>query len=246
MIQRQNVFLSRIYRKHRIVNEDEYPYSIPAIRDLESLDFNKSVTYIVGPNGSGKSTILEAIAVLMRLNPEGGSRNMNFHTVETHSELFEDLVAARADTSYRDAFFFRAESFYNVQSEIDRIARYDRSMYNSYGGKSLHQRSHGEGFMSLIENRLTGRGFYLFDEPEAALYFQNQLIFLCWMKKAVSQGAQIIITTHSPVVLSYPDADIYEIEDGTIKQKAYEESIVFRDMYGFMLNRELYLREMGL
>ena len=246
MAAKENIYLSKIRRKETGLSTNTYPFSIPVIRHLQSLSFHKSVTYIVGPNGSGKSTILEAIAVLLRINPEGGSRNFNFHTVETHSRLFEGLVAVRADLTYKDTFFFRAESYYNVASEIDRLAEMDPRFYANYGGRSIHTRSHGEGFMSLIQNRLNGRGIYIFDEPEAALSFSNQLAFLCWIKEAIKIGAQIIIATHSPVILSYPDAEIYEIKDDIIDSVSYEDCSVFRDIYGFMLNRELYLRELGL
>ena len=246
MSQKENIYLNRIYSRHIPQAEERYPYTIPVIRDLKELTFEKSVTYIVGPNGSGKSTILEAIAILLKMNPEGGSGNFNFHTVETHSDLWSDMVASRSDLTYRDTFFFRAESYYNVASEIDRLQQVDGQMYRSYGGRSIHSVSHGEGFMALIQKRLQGKGIYIFDEPEAALSFQNQLAFLCWMKEAVGNGAQIIIATHSPVVLSYPNACIYEIRDYCLQQASFQDTCVYKDMYGFMLNRELYLRELGL
>ena len=246
MTQSENIYISRIRNKHVRKRDDEYPFTIPVIRNLKEFSFDKSVTYIVGANGSGKSTLLEAIAVLLRLNPEGGSRNFNFKTVETHSLLFKDLVMSRADLTYKDAFFFRAESYYNVASEIDRLSEEDISLLKYYGGKSIHERSHGEGFMALINNRIRGKGIYIFDEPEAALSFDNQLAFLCWMKIAIQAGAQIIIATHSPVILSYPDACIYEIEDDNLKKKKYEETEIYRSTYSFILNRELYLHKMGL
>ncbi|MBP5455961.1 MAG: AAA family ATPase [Paludibacteraceae bacterium] len=247
MKQKENIYLSQIRRKDcDTLSPEEYPLSIPVIKEFQSLQFRKSVTFIVGPNGSGKSTLLEAIAVLLNLNPEGGSKNFNFHTVETHSQLSDALIASRADLSYKDAFFFRAESYYNVASEIDRIAESDYDMYNSYGGKSIHQYSHGEGFMALIRHRLNNKGLYLFDEPEAALSFSNQLAFLCWMKEAVTAGAQLIIATHSPVVLSYPHATIYEIEDNVLKETTFEECSIYKDIYDYLFNRELYLKEMGL
>ena len=151
-----------------------------------------------------------------------------------------------ASLSFEDTFFFRAESYYNVISEIDRLAHIDPSYIAYYGGKSIHERSHGEGFIALIQNRLQGRGIYIFDEPEAALSFVNQLAFLCWIKEVVQQGAQIIISTHSPVVLSYPDACIYEIEDGHLHHKSYDNCSVYRDLHNFILNRQLYLKQLGL
>ena len=243
---KENIFVSSICNKHVKVEYDKYPFTITAIQNLEELIFDKSVTYIVGPNGSGKSTILEAIAVLLRLNPEGGSRNFNFSTVETHSNLYKELTLRRSDLTYQDAYFFRAESYYNVASEIDRISQHDMSMLAAYGNKSIHERSHGEGFMALLKYRLHGKAIYIFDEPEAALAFNNQLAFLCWMKDVIGHGAQLIISTHSPIILAYPNACIYEIEDSHLKRKEYTDTKIYNDMYGFMINRELYLHELGL
>lgn len=240
----ENIYLKKVKRRAGAQwNTSEYPFCIPVIAGFTELEFTKSVTYIVGDNGSGKSTLLEAIAMLFGMNPEGGSKNFNFHTVETHSSLSDSLRAARASLNYNDTFFFRAESFYNVNSEIERLGR---DSIACYGGKSLHQLSHGEGFMALIKHRLSGRGIYIFDEPEAALSFQNQLAFLCWIKQTVAQGAQIIISTHSPVVLSYPDASIFEIEDGRLVAKQYQECNVYRNLMAFMTNREGCLNELGL
>ena len=243
---KENIYLRRIRRREGEWDTSKYPFSIPVIRDFTEFRFEKSVTYIVGDNGSGKSTLLEAIAVLLRINPEGGSRHFNFHTEETHSSLYDALIASQASLSYRDTYFFRAESFYNVNSEIERLARIEPKMLKAYGGKSLHHLSHGEGFMALITNRLSGRGIYIFDEPEAALSFQNQLQFLLWIKDVVKKGAQIIIATHSPVILSYPNASIHEIKDGQLVPTQYRDCSVYRDLYGFLLNREGCLQELGL
>ena len=238
---KENIYLSRIRKREGEWDINVYPFSIPVIANFTELRFEKSVTYIVGGNGSGKSTLLEAIAVLLRINPEGGSRHFNFHTEETHSSLHEALIASQSSLSYRDTYFFRAESYYNVINEINRR---DLNMY--YGYLNFHEFSHGESFIALLEHRLNGKGFYIFDEPEAALSFENQLAFLCWIKKVVQCGAQIIISTHSPVVLSYPDAAIHEIRDGQLLPTQYCDTSVYRDLYGFMLNRLGCLQELGL
>ena len=238
---KQNIYLSKIRRRDGAWDTSQYPFTIPVIRDFTELRFEKPVTYIIGPNGSGKSTILEAIAMKLRINPEGGSRHFNFHTEETHSALHEALIASQSSLSYSDTYFFRAESYYNVISEINR-----RNIRQYYGYLNLHEFSHGEGFMALLEHRLTGKGIYLFDEPEATLSFENQMAFLCWIKQVLSNGAQLIISTHSPVILSYPDADIYEIEAGRLVKKSYHDSCVYRDLHGFLLNREGCLAELGL
>ena len=240
----QNIFLRAIRNEHVPSADNSYPFNLPIVRNLRTLEFSKSVSYIVGENGSGKSTLLEAIANLLGLNAEGGSKNFNFRTQETHSSLYEELRAVRADLSYRNAFFFRAESFYNVASEVDRIAREDRRMLDSYGGVSLHEQSHGESFMSLFTNRLKSKGLYIFDEPEAALSYMNQLRFLVWMKDAVNAGSQIIISTHSPVILAYPDAEIFVAEEGILKTTSYNDCYIYRDMLAFITNKDLVIKEL--
>ena len=232
----QNIFLRAIRNEHIPSQDDAYPFNLPIVRNLKTLEFSKSVTYIVGENGSGKSTLLEAIATLLGLNAEGGSRNFNFRTQETHSALYKELRAVRADLNYKNAFFFRAESFYNVASEVDRIAESDLRMLDSYGGVSLHEQSHGESFMALFTNRMRSKGLYIVDEPEAALSYINQLRFLLWMKEAVSAGSQLIISTHSPVILAYPDAEIFVAEEGKLKTTSYEDCYIYRDMRAFITN----------
>ena len=238
----QNIFLRAIRNEHVPSKDDSYPFNLPIVRNLKTLEFSKSVTYIVGENGSGKSTLLEAIAILLGLNAEGGSKNFNFRTQETHSSLYTELRAIRADLGYKNAFFFRAESFYNVASEVDRIA--DSRMLDSYGGVSLHEQSHGESFMALFTNRLKNKGLYIFDEPEAALSYINQLRFLVWMKDAVSQGSQIIISTHSPVILACPDAEIFVAEDGVLNSTSYNDCYIYRDMLAFVTNKDLVIKEL--
>ena len=223
-IKGQNIFLKGVRNEHIPQKPEDFPFTLPVVRNLTSLEFNRSVTYIVGENGSGKSTLLEAIATILNLNPEGGSRNFNFSTWETHSRLYEDLRPIRADLSYRNAFFFRAESFYNVASEVDRLQREDGRMLDSYGGRSLHEQSHGESFISLVMNRLRNRGLYIFDEPEAALSYTNQLRFL--------------------VILSFPDAEILVIDDGRLIPTDYEDCYIYRDMLSFIMNRNMIINEL--
>lgn len=188
------------------------------------------------------NTLLEAIATLLRLNAGGRSENFNFGTHDTHSSLYEELRAVRADLGYTNAFF-RAESFYYVASEVDRIAREDHRMLDSYGGVSLHGQSHGESFMSLFTNRLKGKGLYISDKPEAALSYINQLRFLAWMKQATDAGSQIIISTHSPVILAYPDAATYVAEEGELKPTSYDDYYIYRDMQAFITNKDLVIKE---
>lgn len=127
---------------------------------------------------------------------------------------------------------------------MDRIAREDRSMLSSYGGVSLHEQSHGESFMALFSNRLKNKGLYIFDEPEAALSYMNQLRFLVWMKDAISEGSQIIISTHSPVILAYPDAEILVVDKGKLNSVPYEDCYIYRDMLAFITNKDLVIKEL--
>lgn len=209
--------------KNDINNCDEYPFNLPSVRALETIDFHSNVTFIVGENGSGKSTLLEAIAVAYGFNAEGGSKNFNFSTSNTHSELFKHLKLVKGIKRVEDGFFLRAESFYNLSSNIEKIAKAPGNIFDSYGGKSLHLQSHGESFISLIMNRFRGNGLYILDEPEAALSPTRQLTFLSRIHQLVDKDSQFIIATHSPIIMSYPNATIYNIDNGYKKIK-YEET----------------------
>lgn len=229
---------------------DEYPFNIPAVRQLERLEFHPQVTYFIGENGSGKSTLLEAIAILEGFNPEGGSRNFDFSTANTHSNLADYLRKAsgsrRVQTS--DSFFLRAESFYNVSTEIEQLAKAAKKgqefLNKNYGGKSLHVRSHGESFFTLITQRFRGNGLYLLDEPESALSPKRQLGFLTRMHDLLATGSQFIIATHSPIILAYPDATIYRFSDRGIETVQYEETDQFQITQMFLNRREAMLREL--
>lgn len=207
-------------------NPNVYPFSLAGVKALKQLDFHPKVTYIVGENGSGKSTLLEAIAIAYGFNPEGGTKNMKFQTKASHSPLHHYIRLIKGIKSPRDGFFLRAESFYNLASRIDDIDEYGglgRDIIESYGGLSLHKQSHGESFMALMVNRFSANGIYILDEPEAALSPTRQLAMLTRMHDLVSEGSQFIIATHSPILMAYPDAKIYVIDDGIIETD-YEDT----------------------
>jgi len=215
---------------------DEYPFCVPAIRHLHRLEFHPAVTFFVGENGSGKSTLLEALAVKLGFNAEGGSKNFNFATRETHSNLSEFIRVERGIGRSTDHYFLRAESFYNLASQID-----DLSAEFSYGGKSLHAQSHGEAFLSLLANRLQGDGVYLFDEPEAALSPQRQLSVLTLLHRLVYHQSQMIIATHSPILLAYPNARIYHFSEDGIKEIKYTETEHYQVTKDFLNRHERML-----
>jgi predicted ATPase len=222
-----------------------YPFSIPSIADMDTLRFDKPVTFLVGENGSGKSTLIEAIAILMRFNPEGGSRNLNFATAQAHANLHQFMRPTKSARRMSDGFFLRAESFFNVASEIDRLDEqpsFGPPIKNSYGGKSLHQQSHGESFFALLQHRMSGNGLYILDEPEAALSPTRQLAMLTRMHELVTAGAQFLIATHSPILMAYPNAEIIQMGDGPPYLIDYTETEHYRVTKQFLTRTESMLK----
>ena len=210
--------------RDRVPSFDAYPFNLPAVRTLETLPLHRAVTFIVGENGSDKSTLLEALAVAAGFNAEGGSRNFNFHTRASHSELHRYLRLARSQKRPRTGFFLRAESYFNVATEIERLDAIDPGLLQAYGGKSLHEQSHGESFIALLKNRFTGHGLYFLDEPEAALSPTRQMAALVRIHDLVREGAQFIIATHSPILMAYPDATILGVTPEGVAPVRYKET----------------------
>ena len=232
-------FLQEIRLKREEVPDFRaYPFSIPAIRKLDTLKLDPKVTFFIGENGMGKSTLLEAAAVNFGFNPDGGSRNFRFSTYASHSCLSGYLRLIKSIERPKDGYFFRAESFYNVATnieELDAQGGLGAPISASYGG-NLHERSHGESFFALLNNRLGEKGLYLFDEPEAALSPLRQLAMLRRLKELTDHGSQCIIATHSPILAAFPESTIYEFSGEGIRKKAYEETDLFRITRDF-LNR---------
>jgi predicted ATPase len=227
--------------RERVSDWSAYPFSIPAVRALErqpELPLHPKVTYLVGENGSGKSTIIEAIAVLAGLNAEGGSRNFRFSTRSSESELYRCLRLVRGARRERTSFFLRAESFFNVATEIEHL-----DATGSYGGQSLHEQSHGESFLAVIQNRFGPGGLYVLDEPEAALSPSKQILLLSKMHDLVTRGgSQFIIATHSPIVMAYPKATIYHLSQHGIEAVRYEDTEHYGLTRDFLLHRERFFK----
>lgn len=213
---------------------ERYPFSLPSIASLDTLKFHPCVTFLVGENGTGKSTLLEAIAVAMGLNPEGGSKNFNFSTRRSHSNLCDFLRLRKTLHVPRDSWFLRAESFFNVATEIENLDEGRREIIQYYGGVDLHEMSHGESFFALFNNRFRGKGIYFLDEPEAALSPMRQMAFLSRMHELLKADSQFIIATHSPIILSSPDSWTYVVSRDGLVRTPYDQTEHFRITKDFL------------
>lgn len=237
-------FIRGIILQQDCLPQDSYIRQIPALTRLRELTLEHPLTFLVGENGSGKSTLLEGIAVAWGFNPEGGTRNFHFSTRDTHSELGQAIRLVKGVKRPSDEFFLRAESFYNVASQIDDYESEMQGYLNYYGGKSLHCQSHGESFLALAQNRFRPGGLYLLDEPEAALSPQRQLTLLITIHDYLKTGAQFIIATHSPILLGIPGAEILSLDNGCIHPIVYEDAECYQVMEMFINNREVLLNQL--
>ena len=236
---KDNLYIREV-RISKEIPHNNYLSRLPVVcrlRETGGLQFHKDVTFIVGENGIGKSTLIEGLAVAMGFNPEGGTVNFNFSTNDSHSDLYNYLTVSRGYKKHRDGFFLRAESFYNVASNIENMddgVSLGAPVISSYGGVSLHKQSHGESFMSLVENRFGGNGLYILDEPEAALSPMRMMRLLCYMQQLVNNNSQFVISTHSPILMTFPNAEILEITEDGINSVDYKETEHFLITKRFM------------
>ncbi len=217
-----DLFIRKIeFRRDKVEDFTIYPFNIELIKNFKELILDSPVTFFIGENGIGKSTFIEALAIACGLNPEGGTQNFMFSTRETHSCLHEYIEIPTFQKKCQTKFFLRAESFYNVASEIDKLG------VSGYGRNSLHSCSHGESFLQLIQNRFTENGLYILDEPEAALSPIRQMTLLCLIDELVHQGSQFIIATHSPILISYINGKILDLNDN-FKEIKYENTEIYQ------------------
>ncbi len=219
-------------------NSTEYPFNLPILQQLDHFDLKSNVVFLVGENGTGKSTLLEAIAVNYGFNPEGGSKNFTFSTHDSHSDLYKYLTLIKGSKRAKDGYFFRAESFYNLSTEVGNLD------VSGYGDRPLHAQSHGESFLSLIFNRFFGNGLYILDEPEAALSPSRQLSLLVKINDLVKNHSQFIIATHSPILLAYPNASIYVLTENSITLTPYKQTEHYILTKQFLNNTEKFLKEL--
>jgi predicted ATPase len=221
------------------VDPQAYPFNIPAVRDIAQIGFHPSVTFFVGENGSGKSTVLEGIAVALGFSPEGGTLNVQFSSTDSVSPLHSSLRLARGVHKPRDSYFLRAESFFNLATYMDEVGYLD-----AYGGKSLHRQSHGESFMAVLLNKFRGQGLYLLDEPEAALSPSRQLAALNALHQLAEDQSQLIIATHSPLLLAYPHARIIQFDSTGVREVTFEETEHFVVTRDFLNNHAQRLQQL--
>ncbi len=261
------------YALPRWASAERFPFSVPTIASMTTLDFDAPVTCFVGENGSGKSTLLEAIAIAASL-PSAGAANR----AQDDPTLAEQLWLSRAlkltwRTRNNRGFFLRAEDFFGFQNLLKRerleFEQTLQRMEEEYADRSAHAkglamgplkasmgemerrygadpdaRSHGEAFLNFFQQRLVPKGLYLMDEPEAALSPQRQLALLAMMFDLVADGAQFIIATHSPMLLAFPGARIYSFDESPISEVAWTDTDHVRLTREFLADPERYLRNL--
>lgn len=225
-------------------DNSSYPFSIPAVKAIESIDFSLSpVTFFVGENGSGKSTLVESIAIAAGFNAEGGTKNYNFSTQNTSSSLSDNIVLTRGSRREKSGYFLRAESFYTTANYADSgTYGVDGSTPLYFDSKRIHEQSHGEAFLSVIKDFRPG--LYIFDEPESALSPSRQLTLLACIQKLVKDGSQFIIATHSPILLAYPSATIYQLSNSGVEKTKYDDVEHVTITKEFLTNPSLYMRHL--
>jgi predicted ATPase len=232
-------FLKRISAVADRVDTSRYPFNLSAFSHGIDIEITSNVTFFVGENGSGKSTLLEAIAENCGFNSEGGGRDHRFAERKDSSDLASALSLSWLP-KVTDGFFMRAESFYRFATYVEE----SKSDFRRYGGRSLHELSHGESFLALFSNRLD-RGIYILDEPEAALSPQRQLSFLRIIRRLESIGrAQFLISTHSPIILAYPNATLLSLDSDAIQPVKYTDTDHYRVTKQFLNSPERYFRHL--
>ncbi|HBZ11960.1 MAG TPA: AAA family ATPase [Bacillus bacterium] len=239
-----NQYIKRVeLLRDQIPLKKEYPFCLPAVESLSELPLHPQITYFVGENGMGKSTLLEAIAISAGFNPEGGSFNFNFSTHDSHSELEQYLRLIKGVQRPKDGFFLRAETFYNVATNIEQLDSESGGprIIDQFGGVSLHEQSHGESFFAAFTNRFKGKGLYIMDEPEAALSPLRQFSMLSRIHELAQTSSQFIIATHSPIIMAYPDALLYEFTKKGVRETTLENTEHFTLMKQFFDDKDRML-----
>ena len=236
-----NNYIKNVSIEYNKIPKNDYLYSLPIIKNLSSLNFIKPVTFFIGENGLGKSTLIEAIATKWGFNPEGGSINFTFSTKHTESNLYKYLHLIKGTSRPRSGYFLRSESLYNVATNIDELDSIECNappISDGYGGKSLHNQSHGESFLSIFFKRFRNNGLYILDEPESALSPISQMSLMVRIQQLVNNNSQFIIATHSPILIALPNSQVYEIKKDGIQPMNYRQTEHYSIMKNFFENTD--------
>lgn len=263
------IHLKEVYYKSK-QDINRYPFNIPLIKNFDKLMFENAVTIFVGENGTGKSTLLEAIAAAAGSITVGAESVEIDRELEPARQLANSLkLIWRIKTN--KGFFLRAEDFLSYAKKLGRLkedmeeeisyaeSRYnDRSTYakslaqlpyrnsiaaldSMYDGE-LNARSHGESFLKLFQSRLVANGLYILDEPETPLSPMNQFTLMSLIKETTNQGCQFIVATHSPILMAFPQADIYSFDDASIEKVSFNEIEHIKFMKAFLNNTEKFIK----
>lgn len=221
-----------------------WPFTIPAVRRLaDGIDLTTPVTFLVGENGSGKSTLVEAVADVCGINAEGGKAGTRYASIGEATPLGRALHAEftttglrliRGPRAKRRAFFFRAETLFNLGQNVSGLP--------GFWEEDLTGQSHGEGFFTVLDRMVAGPGLYLMDEPEAALSFTSCLRLVALMDRVAREGGQIICATHSPVLASLPGARILELDEDGIHCAGWKDLHLVDHWRRFLETPDAYLR----
>lgn len=236
-------------RWDRVGDRSQFPFNTPSLQGVDSIPLTRNVTFFAGENGCGKSTLLEAVASHCGFAVKGGGRGSTLGS-DTDDLSLASIITLSWLPKVSRGFFLRAETLFDYADYVDELSRdpmEGEKAYIPYGGKSLHHQSHGEAFLALLMNRFHSRGIYILDEPEAALSPQRQLALLRIIWQLERDGkAQFLIATHSPILMAYPDADIYSLDESPLRKVRYEDTQHYQITKGFLNNREKMLKELFL
>ena len=220
-----------------------YPFNIPILRETPELTFRKSVVFFVGENGSGKSTLLEAITRKCGINLWDKPRRHLAHSNPYETRLADYITVTWSDGRVPGSLF-KAETFYGFADFLDDVALCDPGRLKYHGGKLLNLLSHGEGILSYFSGRYHIKGLYLLDEPESALSPSSQIAFLKLLQQLEADGhAQFIMATHSPILLAYPEAQIFSFDSARVEEVAYEDTAHYKLYKQFFTDRTVFLEE---
>ena len=218
-----------------------WPFDLPAVRQLldDGLDLDAGVTFLVGENGSGKSTIVEAVAQAYGLGAEGGSRGALHATRATESPLVQALQLVRSPGPLQASYFLRAETMHGLYTYLEQHPSTDVR-----GEPRFHEMSHGESFLAVLRSRFRGYGFFVMDEPEAALSFRSCLGLLAALDDLRREGAQVLVATHSPLLASLPGATLLEVGEHGLQRAAYDDLPLVQDWRGYLADPQRWLRHL--